>query len=133
MLRPFPLRKQKKSGAIGLFEEKYGENVRVVEVLGVSKELCGGTHLNATGEAGSFYVTHETSVAAGIRRIEAVVGTNAVSYVRELRDTIYFLSDNLKAPYDKLKDKVIGLQEEIKRLTREKEELAKKRPVFWKL
>jgi len=116
----------KKIGAIGLFEEKYGANVRVVEVEGVSKELCGGTHLNATGEAGSFYIVHETSVAAGIRRIEAVVGTNAVSYVKNLRDILGFLSESLKVPHDKLKDKVIALQEEIKKLTKQKEELAKK-------
>ncbi|GAB6161717.1 alanine--tRNA ligase [Desulfothermus naphthae] len=121
-----PYDEAKKIGAIGLFEEKYGANVRVVEVEGVSKELCGGTHLNATGEAGSFYIVHETSVAAGIRRIEAVVGTNALLYVKNLRDILGFLSESLKAPYDKLKDKVIGLQEEIKKLTKQKEELAKK-------
>lgn len=113
-------------GAIGLFEEKYGEKVRVVQVEGVSKELCGGTHLTYTGEAGSFYITAETSVAAGIRRIEACVGLNSVAYLRKLRDTIEEISHILKIPVDKVKDKVLTLQEELKKANKEKEELLKK-------
>jgi alanyl-tRNA synthetase len=74
-----------KSGVIALFGEKYGENVRVVTVPGVSSELCGGTHCASTGEIGSFVILSEGSVASGIRRIEALTGKTAFHHLRERR------------------------------------------------
>ncbi len=112
-------------GAIGLFEEKYGDKVRVVEIEGVSMELCGGTHLERTGEAGSFYIVTESSVASGIRRIEAVTGLNAISHVRSYRDIVEGLTDLLRCPPFRLLQRVEEMQEEIKRLNKEKEELAR--------
>ncbi len=116
----------KKIGAIGLFEEKYGEEVRVVEIKGVSKELCGGTHLKRTGDAGSFYITQETSVAAGIRRIEAVVGINSFLFVEDLKNTLDELSFMLKCPVEKIKERISTLQEEIKRLNKEIKDITQK-------
>ncbi len=112
-------------GAIGLFEEKYGDKVRVVEIEGVSMELCGGTHLRRTGEAGSFYIVSESSVASGIRRIEAVTGLNAFSFVTTQREIITNLTAMLKAPQERVLDRIAEMQEEIKRLQKEKEELAR--------
>ncbi len=115
----------KEKGAIGLFEEKYGDRVRVVEIKDISMELCGGTHLKRTGEAGSFYIVSESSVASGIRRIEAVTGLNAFSYTTSQRDIINGLCKLLKIAPEKLLDRIGELQEEIKRLHREKEELVR--------
>jgi alanyl-tRNA synthetase len=83
-------------GAIALFEEKYGETVRVAKIDEVSLELCGGTHVKATGEIGLFKIVSETSVASGIRRIEAVCGLKAYMWVRDLEKRIENIADLLK-------------------------------------
>lgn len=84
-------------GVIALFEDKYEETVRVVKILGFSKELCGGTHCNQTGEIGSFYIISEGSVASGIRRIEAVTGMEAFKYSKINRDKLKVVSSMLKS------------------------------------
>ena len=112
--------------AIGLFEEKYAEEVRVVEISGVSRELCGGTHLRATGQAGLFFILAETGVASGIRRIEAATGWNALNDYREKRELIDTLAESLKAKPEMLQNRVKELQEQLKQLSKEKEELETK-------
>ncbi|QPJ65801.1 MAG: alanine--tRNA ligase [Candidatus Nitrohelix vancouverensis] len=89
-----------KEGATALFGEKYGESVRVVSVPGFSKELCGGTHVGSTGSIGLFLITHEGSVASGVRRIEAVTGPTALRSVRREMNALSSIRSVLKAQPD---------------------------------
>jgi alanyl-tRNA synthetase len=113
-------------GAVGLFEDKYQERVRIVEVPHVSKELCGGVHLEQTGQAGSFYILSETGVSSGVRRIEAATGWNAVLEYRKKRDALAEAAQSLRASPEDVAGKAAGLLEQIKQLEREKEELQAK-------
>jgi alanyl-tRNA synthetase len=104
---------------MALFGEKYGDKVRVVSVPGFSMELCGGTHVAATGDIGLFAIVSESGVAAGTRRIEAITGTESLALFESQRATIGALAHSLNARPEELATKVAALQDETKRLARE--------------
>ena len=94
--RVLPLEEAQKTGAMMLFGEKYGDEVRVLDI-GSSRELCGGTHVARTGDIGLFKIVAETGVAAGVRRVEAVTGGNALGYLQSLEGMVNRLAETLKA------------------------------------
>jgi alanyl-tRNA synthetase len=106
-------------GAMALFGEKYGAEVRVVEVPGESMELCGGTHLQRTGQAGCFCIVSETGIAAGVRRIEALSGWGALRHLQAYRSEVEEVAGLLKAAPGELGRKVTALREEAKTLEKE--------------
>jgi len=114
-----------KTGAMMLFGEKYGEQVRVLDI-GSSRELCGGTHVQATGDIGLFKVISESGVAAGVRRIEAVTGHNALKLVQRQQHLIQQISESVKAPEHELYAKVSGLLDQQKSLEKELAKLKSK-------
>ncbi len=107
-----------KTGAMMLFGEKYGDTVRVLDI-GSSRELCGGTHVQRTGDIGLFKVVGEGGVAAGVRRIEAVTGENALAYLQSLERTVAQAAGALKAPVAELTTRVGQTLEQIKALEKE--------------
>ncbi len=108
-----------KLGALAFFEEKYGDLVRVIKINDISCELCGGTHVKATGEIGLFKIISESSVASGVRRIEAVAGMRAYAFVKELENRLERVSEILKTSSKDLEKRVQELLEENSRLQRE--------------
>jgi alanyl-tRNA synthetase len=107
------------AGAMALFGEKYGDQVRVVSVPGFSMELCGGTHVSATGDIGCFVIVAESGVAAGVRRVEAFTGAGAVAWLQQQRMSLSAVLDALHAPADQAVDTIEKLHGEAKRLARE--------------
>lgn len=106
----------RKQGAMALFGEKYGDKVRVVKMGDVSMELCGGTHAKATGEIGLFHITAESSISAGIRRIEAVTGFNALELLKRNERTVSRVGAMLKAGEDQLESRIGALQDRVREL-----------------
>ena len=106
------------TGAMMLFGEKYGETVRVMDI-GASRELCGGTHVARTGDIGLFKVVAESGVASGVRRIEAVTGQNALTYLQQLEDTVTQVAGALKAPVVEVNERIHTVLDHVKALEKE--------------
>ena len=116
--RVMPIEEAQKSGAMMLFGEKYGDEVRVLSI-GSSKELCGGTHVQRTGDIGLFKIVSESGVAAGVRRIEAVTGDNALAYLQSLESTVNQVAGTLKATPAELSTRIGSVLEQVKALEKE--------------
>lgn len=118
-----PLEEAKKTGAMALFGEKYGDIVRVVTIPGYSKELCGGSHVRNTGEIGSFRIIGEGGIGSGIRRIEAVTGKAAYELMKKDREMLKDVSRLLKGKPDQITEKTQKLLAEVKELQHELDKL----------
>ncbi|MDB5958622.1 alanine--tRNA ligase [Ramlibacter sp.] len=116
--RVMDIESAKATGAMMLFGEKYGESVRVLDI-GSSRELCGGTHVQRTGDIGLFKILNEGGVAAGIRRIEAVTGANALAYLQQLESTVQAVAGSLKAAPSELNGRIAQVLDQVRALEKE--------------
>jgi alanyl-tRNA synthetase len=116
--RTMSIDEAQKLGAMMLFGEKYGDTVRVLDI-GTSRELCGGTHVQRTGDIGLFKIVAESGVAAGIRRVEAVTGENALAYVQQLETTVDGVAQSLKVTPAEAPARVSAVLDQVRSLERE--------------
>jgi alanyl-tRNA synthetase len=123
--RVMPIDEAQKTGAMMLFGEKYGDEVRVLDI-GSSRELCGGTHVTRTGDIGAFKILLETGVAAGIRRVEATTGTGVLAYIGETEKNLGAIAQLVKAPPVEAAERVAQLLEQSRALEKELDRLKSK-------
>ncbi|HEX6705736.1 MAG TPA: alanine--tRNA ligase [Albitalea sp.] len=116
--RLMPIDEAQKTGAMMLFGEKYGDEVRVLDI-GSSRELCGGTHVQRTGDIGLFKVVAESGVAAGVRRIEAITGDNALGYLQSLESTVNQVASSLRATPAELSTRIGQVLDQVRTLEKE--------------
>jgi alanyl-tRNA synthetase len=116
--RVMPIDAAQKTGALMLFGEKYGDEVRVLDI-GSSRELCGGTHVQRTGDIGLFKIVAESGVAAGVRRVEAVTGDNALAYLQSLEGTVAQLAGTLKAAPAEVPARLTQVLDQVRALEKE--------------
>lgn len=118
LARVMEIEAAKATGAMMLFGEKYGDSVRVLDI-GTSRELCGGTHVQRTGDIGLFKIVSEGGVAAGIRRVEAVTGENALAYLQQLESVVSRAASSLKAPSGELQGRISQVLDQVRSLEKE--------------
>jgi alanyl-tRNA synthetase len=116
--RVMPIEEAQKSGAVMLFGEKYGDEVRVLDI-GSSREFCGGTHVQRTGDIGLFKIVGESGVAAGVRRVEAITGDNALAYLQSLEGTVQQLAGALKASPAEVPARLTQVLDHVRALEKE--------------
>jgi alanyl-tRNA synthetase len=116
--RVMDIESAKGTGAVMLFGEKYGDSVRVLDI-GSSRELCGGTHVQRTGDIGLFKIVGEGGVAAGVRRLEAVTGANALAYLQQLESTVQSVAASVKASPAELQPRIAQVLEQVRALEKE--------------
>jgi alanyl-tRNA synthetase len=113
-----PIDEAQKLGAMMLFGEKYGDEVRVLDI-GTSRELCGGTHVQRTGDIGVFKIVAEGGIAAGVRRVEAVTGDNALTYLQQLERTVGGVAGALKVTPSEVGERVAAVLDHMRALEKE--------------
>ncbi|MBX3606859.1 MAG: alanine--tRNA ligase [Piscinibacter sp.] len=118
LARVVPMDEAQKLGAVMLFGEKYGDEVRVLDI-GSSRELCGGTHVQRTGDIGLFKIVAESGVAAGVRRVEAVTGENALAYLQSLEGTVNRIAGTLKAAPAEVPARLVQVLDQVRALEKE--------------
>ncbi|KAB8032214.1 alanine--tRNA ligase [Fluviispira multicolorata] len=115
-LENVPLAKAKEMGAMAMFDEKYDDHVRMLEIAGFSLELCAGTHVSSTGQIGLFKIISEGSVTSGVRRIEAVTGFSALDYIKKIKNTLAHTAEVAKCSETEISQRILAMRENAKDL-----------------